>query len=552
MAITDTSPTETATGSAPGASDPTGSAVPNPRGLAGILGSGDHMTIGRLYIGTSLLFGLLTFGLMGWFGIDAMSDVHSDRAPQAFTLGQLGLVFLFLMPLFIGLATAIVPLQVGANTIAFPRAAAAAFWTWAMAGILLCVSYLPSVGGGIAGGEINGQGLTFLALAGLVIALLLATVCIITTVVTLRTSGMTLDRVPMFSWSMVVAGGLSMLTLPVWLANVALIFVDATYGSPAKYGVATDQWAQLSWVVTQPQIFVFAIPALGIIADAIATFAHARQPQRGMVLGAIGAFGALGFGAYAQNVFNPGVHHNWLYVAQGALILLPVLMFLGGMIGSLRHGKPTLASPFLNSVVALLLLLLGAFAGAAFGLGRLGLQSTAQQLVQNNITIRVVSKGEPIYTWGVTAIVVVAAAAAGIAGVYYWGAKLSGRKLPDGLGKLLAPILLVAGLLAGAPYLALGLVAKADGLADSANALYAMSVAGMALAGLALLLTVGPFIAARAAVIGGGATAEADAWGAGQSLEWASDSPPVTGNFGQLAEVTSPQPLLDLAEGGQS
>ncbi len=552
MAITDTSPTETAAGSAPGMSQPTGSIVPNPRGLAGILGSGDHKTIGRLYIGVSLLFGLLTFGLLGWFGIDAMADTHSDYAISAFTLAQLGLVFLFLLPLFIGLATAIVPLQVGANTIAFPRAAAAAMWTWLLSGVLLCVSYLPSVGGGVAGGEVNGRSLTFLALAGLVVSLLLATVCVVTTVITLRTSGMTLDRVPMFSWSMVVAAGLWMLTLPVFLANVALIFVDNAYGAPAKYGVANQEWAQLSWIVTQPQVFVYAVPALGIIADAFATFSKGRQPQRGMVLGAIGVFGALGFGAYAQDVFNPGVHHNWLFVMQGALIVLPLLMFLGGMLAVLRHGKPRVASPLVTGFVALLLLLLGALAGAAFGLGRLGLQSTAQPLVQNNFTIRVASTGAPIYTWGVFAIVVVAAAAAGIAGVYYWGAKLTGRVLPDALGKLLAPVLLLAAVLAGAPFLVLGFVNKSEGLADSANTMYAITTAGAALAALALLLTFFSFVASRGAVIGGGQTADQDAWGVGQSLEWACDSPPAPGNFGALAEVTSPQPLLDLAEGGQS
>ena len=124
MAITDTSPTETsaALAATTSPSTSTGSVVPTPGGLAGVFGTGDHKTLGRLYIGFSLVFGTMSLGLWAWFGIDAASSVHSDHSFLAFTLAQLGLVFLFLVPLFVGLATAIVPLQVGANTIAFPRA----------------------------------------------------------------------------------------------------------------------------------------------------------------------------------------------------------------------------------------------------------------------------------------------------------------------------------------------------------------------------------------------------------------------------------------------
>jgi cytochrome c oxidase subunit 1 len=546
MAITETSPSSlAAASSAPATSD--ASLMPDPQGLLGVLGSGDHKTIGRLYIGFSLLFGVGALAMWAYFGIDAMATEHDAHAFLGLTFGQLGLVFLFLLPLFTGLGTAIVPLQVGASTIAFPRAAAAAFWTWLMGSVLFSISYLPALDGGINGADKNATSLTLLGLGGVIISLLLGSVCIMTTVIALRTRGMTLDRVPMFSWSMVVAGGMWLLTLPVVLANLALIFVDAKYGAPAKYGVDFRQWNQISWSVTHPQIFVYAIPALGIAADVVATFARARQPQRGVVLGAIGFFGALGFGAYAQRFFNAGIYHDWPLVLQGITLLLPLFVFVGAMAIAVRKGKPKFASPLVLSLIGVVLVLLGAAAAMPFGLGRLGLQGIPPTLSQSQ-PMRESLGLTPVYLWGVTGLVVVGAASAAVAGLFYWAAKVTGRKLADGIGSLLGLVLLLAGVLSGLAFVLLGVANKAEGLADSTNALFAMSVAGSALAAVALLIAFVLLIAARGAVLNGGETADADAWGVGQSLEWACDSPPAPGNFGELAEVVSPQPLLDLAE----
>jgi len=548
MAITETSPTPTAEASTTASSTPP-SIVPTPRGLVGVLGTGDHKTIGRLYVGFSLLFGVGALALLGYFGVDAMATEHDTHAFLGFTLGQLGLVFLFLMPLFTGLATAIVPLQVGASTIAFPRAAAGAFWTWLLSAGLLIVSYLPVLDGGINGADPEATSLTLLGLAGVVISLLLGSICIITTVVALRPPGMSLDRVPVFSWSMVVAGGMWLLTLPVFLGNLALIFIDAKYAAnqPHRYGTDFRQWSQISWVVAHPQVFVYAIPALGVAADAIATFARARQPQRGVVLGAIGFFGALGFGAYVQPFFNAGIYHDWPVVLQGFLIVLPLLMFLGGIAAAVRKGKPKVASPFVLSLIGVVLVLLGAIAAVPFGVGRLGLQGVPDALSANQ-QMRASLGLTPVYLWGITGLVVVGAASAAVAGLFYWSPKLTGRKLADGVGSLLGLLLLLAGVLAGLPFILLGVANKAEGLADSSNALFAMSVAGQAVAALVLVIAFVLFVAARGSVIRGGDTATADAWGFGQSLEWACDSPPAPGNFGEVPEIVSPQPLLDTTE----
>jgi cytochrome c oxidase subunit 1 len=136
-----------------------------------------------------------------------------------------------------------------------------------------------------------------------------------------------------------------------------------------------------------------------------------------------------------------------------------------------------------------------------------------------------------------------AALTAAIAGVMYWAPKMTGRFAADGIGKLNVLVLLGGGVLAGVPLVVLGFATRFDGLADAADALWVLSVAG------AVLLALGALLALAALVTTGrGPSVEGDAWGTGQTLEWACSSPPPTGNFGELAVVRSPEPLLDAAE----
>jgi cytochrome c oxidase subunit I len=549
MAITDTHTTPETEADA--AASPALSAFPQPEGIAAVIGTGDHKTLGRLYIGFSLFFGVAALAFTALFDINGIKDVEvlDAHAFRFFTLGQLGLGFLFLLPLFLGLATAVVPLQVGASTIAFPRAAAAAFWAWLISAALLLASYTPALGGGIWVDSKDGSLLTLLALIGLTLSLLLGTVCVVTTVIALRTAGMHLDQVPLFSWSMLVAGGVWLFTLPVFAANLALMFVDTKYGAPAMFGIAAKQWSQLSWLFTQPAAFIFAIPALGIVGDAITTFSRGRQPLRGALLFSIGLFGALSLGAYAQPVFFPGVYLQWVFVSQCAALFVPVLILLGTLAYGLRRGTPKAGSPVLLGFVSLLLLLLASFAAVPFGIGRLGLQYTPKAVIIDP-AVRQASTGSPLYTWGVLALIGAGAFAGALAGVYLWGPKIAGKKHADGVGSLLALLVLVGGLLAGTPLLLLGFANRTESLADSANVMFTAAAAGTAVLAFVALVALVVSIASRVGALSTDATVDADAWGFGQTLEWAAASPPDPGNFGELAHVTSPEPLLDLAETG--
>src|SRR5690606_27481169 len=178
-------------------------------------------------------------------------------------------VFLFLLPLTIGLATAVVPLQVGASTIAFPRAAAAAAWTYLFAGGLLVGSY--AIDGGPFGSDVDGVRLFVAAFTLVLVAQVVAWICIVTTVVSLRVPGLSMARTPLFSWSGVVAGSVWVLTLPVLAAVTVISYTDIRYGGGAGFfaGGEGALYNRIAWAFGTPAVYALAIPVLGFIGSVI-------------------------------------------------------------------------------------------------------------------------------------------------------------------------------------------------------------------------------------------------------------------------------------------
>ncbi len=517
MALTDTRP-ETGTD----ASAVAPSVVPSP---LTIFGTGDHKAVGTFYV-----LAALVFGIAGWVAaalslgheVGSNSFLSGSTAMQLGQTSNLGLILLVIVPLFLGLGTYIVPLQVGASTVAFPRAAAAAMWTWLLSsGVFIVASFID---GGFGGSRDKSVSLTLMALAGLIVALLLGTVCVLTTAVTLRTPGMTLDRVPMFTFSMLVGGAIWLLTLPVLLANLLLIWVDHRYSGGTIFGAAAIQFDQVSWITHEPQIYAFLIPGLGVVADVIATLTGARLGQRNILLLAIGAFGVLSVGAWAQPAIYPSVSDDLVWQAMGVLMLLPTLLLVGGVAKAFKDGKPSLKSPLGLAVVSLLLTLLAVLAGALLAITPLELRVSG------------------LFATGQFVLVIAAALSAAAAGIGYWGPKMTGGHSADGLGKLNVLVLLGGGALGGLSLCVVGFSHRFTGLDGAHDALVVVSMIGCALLALGgALALLGLLSGARK----GAPEAAADAWGTGQTLEWACSSPPPTGNFGDLAVVRSPEPLLD-------
>jgi heme/copper-type cytochrome/quinol oxidase subunit 1 len=507
------------------------------RGLAGFMGTGDHRTLGRAYLIVALVLGVVAFLDAAVYTADR-TKTHPSFAQhlfQVYTSSRITLVFVVAIPLVIGLATCVVPLQVGANTVAFPRAAALAFWGWLLGSGLLVAAY--AIDGGAHGGRPKAVDLSYAGLALLIVSLMVASVCIVTTVISLRTTGMWLDRVPMFSWSMVVAASVWLLTLPALLANIVLVYIDHHYGRPSSFGVGFNQWPQISWAFTQPQIYALFIPVLGIGNDVVATLSGARQSHRSTMMAIVGAFGILCFGAYAQPSYYPDLYNEALFVAMSVLIILPVLGVLGGWAMTLRSGKPLLKSPLLFILGATLIALLATVAGAVLPVKQLHLHDTTGWAR--------FALPAPPYFDGHFLLVVSAATLGLLGGVLYWAPKVFGRLANDGLAKLAALVGVVGGLVAGIPLLVYGFGLKASSIIDSAHFLNGTSSLGTVLVAAAVVLVIVALLVGRRDV-------DDDAWGQGQTLEWTVPSPAPAGGFGPLEPIRSAEPVLDRAEAGEA
>jgi heme/copper-type cytochrome/quinol oxidase subunit 1 len=534
MAVTETPPETVAATSADASAAPAAAT-----GLAAVLGTGDHKVIGRIYIVASLVLGAVVIGLAQAFGIEAISteglDVFaSSNAYQAFTLMRVGSIFLLALPLVIGVAMVVTPLQVGARSVAFPRAAAASLWGWLLGSILLLASYL--MNGGPGGGSSEGVRLWIASMGLLVVSVLVAAVCLATTVFALRAPGMSMDRVPMYAWSVAVAAVLWLLTLPVLLGLLVIMYVDNRHAGSIFNGSAGSLYAAVYWIFRNPQIYVVAIPVLGFVLDVVATSSKARGRGRSIAQPAIGAFGTLSFGAFLVAPTAAGLESATV-VVMGVLAVVPVLAVAAVAADGFRKPGFSLNAGVLYAAVALLVLVLTTIAGAVGAVPGV-LDAPGEGTVGDNIFFLGVSHGA-----------VLAAVIGALGGVWWWATKVGRQPADAKLGMLAPLVLLVGAVLVVIPDLVSGiagdgreLLADYSGGIEALNVVVAIGVGVLALGLLAALASFAPLLKVPA---NGSPT---DPW-EGQTLEWLAPSPPPVENFpGELAVVTSAEPLIDLRE----
>ncbi len=512
----------TATQAPPAAAAPDTTTAP--AGLAGILGSSDHKVVGRLYIGAALILGLASgvTGILG--GIDRIDGtlgntiLESDTAPQVVTFHATSATLLFLLPALLGLAMVVVPLQVGARAIAFPRAAAASFWTFLLGAGLTVTAY--AINGGPGGGRTDAVDLWVASTGLVVVGLLLGSICVAATVLAVRTRGMSLDRVPMFAWSLLCTTVIWLLTLPVLLAVLLIVFIDHRNGGSFLGAPGPQMYEQVAWLGRQPQVYAAAIPVLGLVLDVAATAARTRLPNRGVAQGAIGAFAVLGIGAFALTGIDPGLADQPVTKGMALLAPLPVLAVLGLVGLTLKNGKPAPTSGLVGGVLALLILLVATLVGAATAFeGALELAGTQWVTAQAHLTL-------------------VAATIALVAGLYHWSTKVLGRAATEAAGRTAPLVLALGALVLAVPEAISGLTGEDGEQVTGIEGMNGVAVGGAGLVLLGALLAVAGLIGKRKG------DEPADPWG-GSTLEWATATPPTFANFdGPVPEVTSAEPLL--------
>jgi cytochrome c oxidase subunit 1 len=519
MAMTETRPAPEATAEAPPQAVPA-----DPAGLAGWFTTSDHKRVGRLWIATSLLFllaGGVLVALLGIEGTKSGLDIFDKGSfLQASTLSTEALVLLFLAPLFLGIATFVVPLQVGSPEIAFPRGSATAYWLYLVSAGVLVASYLAD--GGPTGGSRDAADLWLLAMIGVLVALCIGLVSVLTTALAMRAPGMSLLRAPAFTWSTLVGGSLLLLSMPVLVADLADMYVSHHFG-----GDLGDYQRQIAWIWSIPTVYLLAVGAVGVALEIVPVLAKNRIKPHEATLVVVGLLGIVGVGAWAQDAVT---FDDLLYVAIGLAAVLPALALLGLVGNTLRGGKPAPKAALLFAVGTVLLLLLGAVAGALESIDGLHLHNTTWELGQTHL------------------VVLGAGTVGGLGALWWWAPKFWGVELPEGAGVLAflasfgGAVLLAAGELVNG--LSNDLPLRASTFSgDSVKVLNGVSAAGGVLVTLAGLLVVLVLLGAarkRTRVV----TAD-NPWGA-FTLEWATTSPPPPANFSApVPVVASATPLLD-------
>lgn len=521
----------------------------------------DHKRIGRLFTGFGLTF-LLGVGaiasLLGFERIDtAKSFLPVDSLDQLFSLYRVGLVFMVIVPVMLGLAISIVPLQIGAKSMAFPRAAALGLWTWLGGCGLLIGAY--SRNGGPNGGDATGVDLFLAGLGLLVIGLLVAATALVTTIITNRAPGMTLDRTPAFTWSALVSGVALIITLPVVLAVCIFIFADHRYGlrnsaeANGFGGNAIYPW--LRFALSQPMSFIYAIPVLGFVAETVPVFARKRNVLRAGVLVGVGIFATAALSGVSQTDHIVGawssmdggqrIKDGVPYLFFNVLPILGILAVMGAVTLTLLTGLKArtlkVSAPLLFGLGAVAMLTLGVASHILTPLTDLHLGGTVYE--------------EAEFTFIAYSIVLAA-----MGGVTYWMPKLTGRKLPNIPTLLLALGATGAAAITSVPYLISGFnnqpglfgaesaQAAASGWTHDAAPKLLNTLTGLG-HGL-MVLTVLGFVALADLAHFRGKPAGDDPWD-GQTLEWATASPAPAGNFSDTPIVSSAEPLADLKPAGK-
>ena len=343
----------------------------------------NHKKIGILYIITAVIF-LIIAGLLGMLMRTQLATpneslLDSFTYNQVVTLHGLLMILWVLSPLAVGLANYMVPLQIGAKDLSFPRLNATSYWTYIFSGLLLVGSaFIP--GGSASTGwtlyaPLNtiqfspqpGATLAILALALLGVSVTLSSVNFLTTIVKDRVKGVTWKRLPLFTWSIAMTMALMLFAFPPLVAGLALLTTDRVLGTvffSSMQGGAI-LWDQLFWFFAHPEVYIVVLPAMGIIAEVFVTFAKRPMFARKIFLLEMGAVTFLSVGVWMHHMFTTGVNFDVLQTFSFTTMAISV-PFEGVVIGlvlTLRKGRIKLTAPLLFCLAAIFTVTLGGITG---------------------------------------------------------------------------------------------------------------------------------------------------------------------------------------------
>ena len=526
----------------------------------------DHKTIGIQYTVTALFFLLFGFTLMmlmrwqlAWPGtaIPIVGGLLGDsRAPGGIMLpefyNQLGamhgtiMVFLGVVPLGVGgFGNFVLPLQIGAADMAFPRLNMASYWVFFMGGLVMLASFFVPGGAAQSGWTSYsplanivpmGQTMWLVGMVFLIISSLLGAVNFITTTIQLRAEGMSFFRMPFFVWAQLVTAFLLLLAFPPLQAAATLQFMDRVAGSsfflPSGLVVSGEPldvsgggspllWQHLFWFLAHPEVYVLVLPAMGIVSEVIAN--NARKPlwgYRAMIYSLI-FLGFMSFIVWAHHMFitGMGTMMSAFFQTTTMIISVPSIVILSALFLTLWRGSIRFTTPMLFALAFLPMFGIGGLTGLP-----LGLASTDIHL---HDTYYVIAHFHYLVAPGTIF--------AFFAGLYYWYPKATGRKMSERLGKLHFWPSLIGINMVFMPMFIQGLAGMSrrlyDGGVTYAHAQDVLWLSTFSTIGAYILaISQIPFVINFFMSLKTGEVAGRNPWNA-TTLEWVAPSPPPHGNF---------------------
>ncbi|PRY54178.1 MULTISPECIES: aa3-type cytochrome oxidase subunit I [Glycomyces] len=517
--------------------------------LARTLRTTDAKQIGLLYFVTSFAFfaigGVLALLIRAELFQPGLQIVSSEQFNQLFTMHGTIMLLMFATPIVFAFGNYLVPLQIGAPDVAFPRLNAFAYWLYLL-GSTLAVAGFVTPGGAASFGwfayqplsnAVNSPGIGadmwFVGLSISGAGTILGAVNMITTIVTMRAPGMLMFRMPIFTWNILITSLLMILVFPILFAALLAVMADRTLGAhvfDADTGGAI-LWQHLFWFFGHPEVYIVALPFFGIVSEIFPVFS--RKPIFGYktLVAATLAIAGLSMAVWAHHMYATGAVMLPFFSLMTFLIAVPTGVKFFNWIGTMWKGQLTFEAPMLFSIGFLVTFLLGGLSGVLL----------ASPPVDFHVSDSYFVVAHFHYVLFGTIVFAV------YAGVYFWFPKVAGRMYDERLAKVhfwLTFIGFHTTFLVQHWLGAEGMPRRyADYLeSDGFTTLNMVSTIGAFILGLSTL----PFIWNLFKSWKAGRVVETnDPWGYGGSLEWATSCPPPLRNFDRLPRIRSERPVFD-------
>jgi cytochrome c oxidase subunit I len=523
-------------------------------GIPGFLTTVDHKRIGHRYLFTAFAFllmgGLEALVLRSQLAHPNGTVVGPQLYDEIMTMHGTTMIFLYNTPIFAGFGNYIVPLQIGARDMAFPRLNALSYWIFLMAGLFMYGSFMIGEvpGGGwfaytplTSSAYSPGIGLDFWAIGitFLGIATTIGGINFIVTIFRMRAPGMSFNRLPLFCWGILTMSFMIVFALPAVTLSGALLEMDRTFHTrffDVSHGGLPLLYQHLFWIWGHPEVYILFIPATGIISMVIPTFCRRRIVGYWLIAAALVATGFISFGLWVHHMFATGIPMvvaSFFSMASMIVAIPSGVQIFAWVITIVRAKKIHFEPPLLFAIGFIIIFVIGGMTGVMVGVVPFDTSITDSYFVVAHFHYVLI---------GGTLFPV-------MAGLYYWWPKFTGRHLSRRLGILSFWLTFIGTNVTFFPQHLLGF----DGMPRRVYTYAANTGWGT----LNLVSTVGAFTLAAGIGVSvvnflrgwkWGPVASSNPWG-GESLEWSTTSPPPAYNFAGFPVVHSAEPLWDLEKG---